>query len=67
MFHDKLGHGTAADVAVTDEEDFYHVEMLLTRDFGTRDYGTILSPLDLIAGAAPQSPKRKGFVFTLGR
>ena len=29
VFHHKLGHGTAADVAVTDEEDFYHVEVLI--------------------------------------
>ena len=29
VFHHKLGHGTAADVAVTDEEDLYHVEVLI--------------------------------------
>jgi hypothetical protein len=52
---------------VTDEEDFYHIEVLLTRVFGIRDYGTILPPLAVIAGADPQSPERKGFVFALER
>ena len=31
MFHHKLGHWTAADVAVTDEKDLYHVYRLNKR------------------------------------
>jgi hypothetical protein len=42
VFHHKLGHGTAADVAVTDEEDFYHVEVLIVEVFNCcADSGTL--------------------------
>ena len=65
VFHYELGNGTAADIAVTDEENFYHVEVLLTWDFGTRDYGIIL--LTSLRAQTRNLPSERGIVFAHGR